>query len=336
MAANVTRVLSSYQILGTRAYNGLASATSLDVSDAHDLLHHVVLHLPALPFLLACHALYVALVVRRITRGREFWLKSLILTVCGAFGGSTLSCVLLGEPAPLFTTASNVMFGYVLIAWWVVEVFPLLRHLFEFRVFMAMLTFFEMIVKGRNVLSFVDKVLGMGFEGGIGTGTVILAGLSGTGGLLLITMDRKLKFGRAAGKGPFSEPGWGFKSPYLIAGIYYVGIDPFGWFADALGFKIKVARDVAKFWLILGLACHATVETLINRNINPVYLVEQFLYAVSRVSPKSVLQEDGPSTSEHPNSQEDETTVKREREMTVKSEGDKNGTLRQRRKARAS
>lgn len=293
------KVLSSYYSLGTQAADYASSAS---LHDAHDLLRWFLLDMPVAPWLLMFHVTYVADRVHALTGGRQFWFKSFVLTAFAAFGGSTLAAVLQGSPAPLFTHSSNIMFGYLLVAWYLVNQSRAVRLLLRSRPLNAVLAFGASAAKARNILAFVDKYILL-FPGSI-AGAIALGGVCGSGGLLFISMEKKARQGFHT-PSEISEPGWGFKSAYLVAALYYMAIDPSGLLFDpSLSTNNLVTRDFARYALSLGLSLHAAVETMLRRHINPVYLFERLLYAVTRVPSEPVLgtiavaQPDGESSSD--------------------------------------
>lgn len=275
---NMDKVLSSYYTLGTRALD-IASTTSLN--DAHDVLRWFLLDMPVAPGLLSFHCLFAAERVHALTGGRQFWFKSFVLTLFAAFGGSTLAAVLSGSPAPLFTTASNTMFGYITLAWYLMDQSRFARLLLRTRPFNALLAFGASAAKARTIFSFID-IFTENFPGAV-AGAIALGGLCGSGGLLFISLEKKARRGFHT-PSEISEPGWGFKSAYLVAALYYIATDPKGvLLRSQVPITYSIARDSARYALSLGLCCHAALETILARHVNPVYLVEKFLYALTRV-----------------------------------------------------
>lgn len=277
MAAMDT-VLSSYYTLGSHA-SRIASSTS--VRDAHDYLHWFLLDAPVVPALLAFHALFAADRVHALTKGHQFWFKSYVLTVFAAFGGSTLAAIFSGAPVPLFTTASNYMLGYITVAWYLVDQSRALRALLRTRPVSAILAFGASAAKARAIFSFMDGFM-VKFPGAA-AGAIALGGLSGSGGALFVSLEKKARRGFHT-PSELSSPGWGFKSAYLVAISYYVATDPEGVLATLpVPVKYYAARDTARYALSLSLCTHAALDMLLERSMNPTYVLDRLFYALTRV-----------------------------------------------------
>jgi TRIC channel len=272
------KVLSSYYTLGLHA-SSLASSTSL--RDAHDLLHWFLLDMPVVPGLLGFHALFAAERVHALTKGQQFWFKSYVLTIFAAFGGSTLAAIFSGAPAPLFTHASNYMLGFITVAWYLVDQSRVLRAVLRTRPVNAVLTFGATAAKARAIFSFIDAFI-VKYPGAM-AGAIALGGVSGSGGQLFVSLEKKARRGFHT-PSELSSPGWGFKSAYLVALAYYVATDPEGILSELpIPVKYSAARDTARYVLSLGLCSHAALETLLARNLNPTYVLDRLFYAVTRV-----------------------------------------------------
>jgi hypothetical protein len=271
-------VLSSYYTLGTHAVS-IASSTS--ARDAHDLLHWFLLDSPVVPGLLALHSLFASERIHALTGGRQFWFKSYTLTVFAAFGGGTLAALFSGSPPPLFTTASNFMFLYITIAWYLVDQSRALRAVLRTRPINAILAFGATAAKARAIFSFMDSYV-VQYPGAV-AGAVVLGGLAGSGGQLFISLEKKARSGFHT-PSEISQPGWGFKSAYITAALYYAVTDPKGILASLpIPIKFSVSQDHARYALSLLLCSHAFFETLIGRHVNPVYAIEKVMYAVTGV-----------------------------------------------------
>lgn len=196
-----------------------------------------------------------------------------------AFGGSTLANVLAGQPAPLFTVSSNYMIGYIIVAWYVINHSSLIRRIVSFRPFTALLAFGAMAAKARSIFSFIDTFV-VQFPGAM-AGAIALGGLSGSGGALFVTLEKKVRLGLKT-PSELSSPGWGFKSAYVAAAAYYVATDPDNWFKEAtIPILYRARRDEARFVISALLSAHAALETLYGKHVNPLYLVEQILYRLT-------------------------------------------------------
>jgi TRIC channel len=277
IAMVVQKVLSSYYTIGSQARDILLNAS---VTDAHGWLRWFLLDVPVVPVLLIFHTLYAADRIHTLTGGRQFWFKSLILTTFGAFGGSTMSAVLSGQPAPLFTNASNVMFAYIIVAWYLVDQSRLVRQFVRTRPFNAVLAFGATAAKARAIFGFMDAYVKR-FPGAI-AGAVALGGLSGSGGALFLSLEKKARRGVHT-PSELSEPGWAFKSAYLVAMLYYLAIDASVLRALPVRMKYSISRDDARFLLSLSLCLHAAFETLLGRNVNPTYLLDSLFYTITGV-----------------------------------------------------
>lgn len=275
------KVLSSYQHLGNTAWSSIL--TSWERASIHDiptLVHWFLLDVPVVPVLLTFHALFAATQTAKPAAGRHFWFKSWVLTVFAAFGGSTMAAVFSGAPPPLFTTGSNYMLGYVTIAWYLVHHVPLLQAFLQLRPIAAVLAFGAQAAKARSIFAFVDAFVGR-FPGAA-AGAMVLGGLAGSGGSLFVAFERKLRLGSAA-TSELSKPGWGFKSAYIASVCYYIGTDPDFVFRSAvIPLRKAWPRDRVRFTISICLCCHAFIEALIGRHINPMYLFENAFYAVTR------------------------------------------------------
>lgn len=286
---HIEKVLSSYQHLGNLAFTAFRSTSR---EDAHNYLRWFLLDMPVVPVLLACHALYASISIYKLTRGQQYWLKSLVLTTFAAFGGGTMSAVFSGLPAPLFTKGSNYMMSYLAISWYIVNHWTLMRNILMLRPVSAMLAFGATAAKARSIFSFVDTFV-QRFPNAT-AGAIVLGGLAGSGGSLFVSVD-KMVHNRFNIPSELSAPGWGFKSAYMAAGLYYIATDP-----DFVlrGFSIPIAyvvnRDDARFWLSAALCFHAAAETLYGKHFNPMFWVESILYALTGVKsvPESVEVDD--------------------------------------------
>lgn len=291
--SHVDRVLSSYQHIGDLVSSTMSKSSRDDV---HNLLRYFLLDMPVVPVLLACHSLFASLSIYNLTRGRQFWLKSLILTAFAAFGGSTLANLLSASPAPLFTNSSNYMMSYIFVFWYLVNHSPLLRYIFSFRLPRALLAFGATAAKARAIMSFIDAFVPR-FPTAV-AGAIALGGLSGSGGSLFVTVEKIVQNGLDT-PSEFSNPGWGFKSAYIAALVYYVGTDPVGWVAERVPFEWGFQRDDMRFAVSFMLCTHAMLETLYGRHVNPVWGLERVLYAVTGVngSTESEVCVDGTQTA---------------------------------------
>jgi hypothetical protein len=273
----VQKVLSSYYSLGSQARDILSNASA---TDAHGWFRWFLLDVPVVPVLLMFHTVYAADRIHTLTGGRQFWFKSLVLTIFGAFGGSTMSAVLSGLPAPLFTNASNVMFAYIIVAWYLIDQSRLFRQFVRTRPINALLAFGATAAKARSIFGFIDQYVKR-FPGAI-AGAIALGGLSGSGGALFLSLEKKARRGVHT-PSELSEPGWAFKSAYLVAILYYLAVDSSVLRALPVRMKYSISRDDARFLLSLSLCLHAAFETLVGRNVNPTYLLDTFFYTVTGV-----------------------------------------------------
>ncbi|CDF77481.1 unnamed protein product [Chondrus crispus] len=287
---HLDKVLSSYQHIGNVVYD---MTTSSSARDAHSLLRWFLLDMPIVPFLLAFHCTFAALNIHRVTSGRQFWLKTLVLTTFAAFGGSTLANVLSGQPAPLFTVSSNYMMSYVTIAWYVINHSRAARAVLSFRPVLAVLAFGATAAKVRSILSFMDGFV-VRFPDAV-LGAVVLSGLAGSGGALFVTLEKIVQDGLQTSS-DFSNPGWSFKSAYLAACVYYVATDPVGWIAAHAPFAtVTFDKEEVRFAVSLALCTHAAFDTLYGRHVNPLYLVEEVLCALTGVR-KPIMVEQVPTS----------------------------------------
>lgn len=212
-----------------------------------------------------------------------------MLTTFAAFGGSTLANVLSGAPAPLFTVSSNYMMSYVTIAWYLINHSTPLRALLSFRPVMAIIAFGATAAKARSIMSFMDSFV-VRFPDAV-LGAIVLGGLAGSGGALFVTIEKIVQGGLET-PSELSAPGWGFKSSYVAALAYYVGTDPTGWIAKNAPFEmLTVDRDEMRFAVSMALCTHAALETLYGRHVNPLYPVEEVLYALTGVRKVAVERE---------------------------------------------
>jgi hypothetical protein len=274
----VQRILSSYYTLGSQARDFVSNASA---RDAHGLLRWFLLDIPVVPVLLAFHSLYAADRIHAVTGGRQFWFKSYVLTIFCAFGGSTMSAIFSGLPPPLFTSASNVMFAYITVAWYLIDQSRLLRRLVRTRPFNAILAFGATAAKARSIFGFIDSFV-VRFPGVV-AGAIALGGLSGSGGSLFLSLEKKTRQGLHV-RSEFSEPGWAFKSSYLVAILYYCAIDPSRALQGLpIRLKYSISRDDARFFLSLALCLHAALETLLGRTMNPTFVLDALFYAVTGV-----------------------------------------------------
>lgn len=270
------KVWNSYTHLGRTAYQ---AATTTSPTDAHLNLRWFILDMPIIPLLLACHCLFAAVIVYRLTNGNQFWLKSLVLTACAAFGGSTLSSVLSALPAPLFTHSSNVMMSHILLAWYVVNHILPLRILLVSRPISAILAFVATTAKARTIFAFMDTFVSR-FPNQP-AGAIVLAGLAGSAGSLFLSMEKIVQRGFIVSS-ELSAPGWGFKSAYLASALYYIMTDPDSLLQDSLLMR-PADRDTARFCIAAALCFHAALETLYGRHFNPLFWPERVFYALTGV-----------------------------------------------------
>lgn len=198
-----------------------------------------------------------------------------------AFGGSTLASLMCGEPAPLFTTGSNYMVPYVVIAWYIVNHSVPARYVLLLRPVRALVAFGAMAAKSRAIMGFVDKVAALWPDAAVGA--VLLGGLSGSGGTLFVSVEKIVQGGLRTNS-EFSAPGWGFKSAYLAAFTYYVGADPAGWIRRHVAVDLPfVDRDDMRFVVSMALCTHAALETFYGRHVNPVFFLEEIFFALTGV-----------------------------------------------------
>lgn len=294
------KVLSSYQQLGATALSSIsASWRQASIHDIHSLLHWFLLDVPVVPVLLSFHVLFAATQTAAPSPARHFWFKSLVLTIFAAFGGSTLAAVFSGAPPPLFTNGSNFMLGYCFVAWYLVHTLPPLRAVLSWRLIKALLAFGAMAAKSRSIFAFVDRFV-IAFPRAA-AGAIVLGGVAGSGGSLFVAFERKLRLGAAA-PSQLSRPGWGFKSAYLAAALYYIATDPDHVLRDAaLPLRAVIHRDHARFAIALALCSHAFVEALIGRHVNPLYALESVFYAVARLERSDAMRRDTPARSKSKN-----------------------------------
>lgn len=312
--------MSSYYTLGNHAAN---IATSSSVRDAHDLVHWFLLEMPVVPGLLFFHSLYAAERVNAMTGGRQFWFKSYVLTIFAAFGGSTLANICANQPPPLFTVASNFMLSYITVAWYVIDQSRALRSFLRLRPISAIMAFGATAAKARAIFAFIDNFI-VKYPGAM-AGAIALGGLSGSGGLLFISLEKKARHGFTT-PSELSSPGWGFKSAYLAAGVYYLVTDPEGILVElAIPVKYSVARDTARYALSMFLCAHAAIETLAGRHLNPLYYFEMLFYAITRVRREPVMVQDAALSAAT-----EASTASATASQARTGKTSKNGSLRQR------
>lgn len=288
-SAGMYKMLSSYQHLGTTAWRSIgASWEKASIHDAWSLIHWFLIDVPVIPFLITFHVLFAAISTYKGGASRHFWLKSLVLTLFAAFGGSTLSSILSGAPPPLFTMGSNYMFGYVAAAWYVVNMVAPIRMLLMFRPVAAVLAFGAQAAKARSIFGFIDGFILRYPRSAVGA--IVLGGLAGSGGTLILGFERKLRMGKAS-HSEFSRPGWTFKSAYLASTLYYMLTDQDSFLRDLFGWNIVIAKDRARFWIALALCCHAAIEALWGKHINPLYIFETAFYLVMRLDSSDVVEQ---------------------------------------------
>lgn len=279
-----SEVAATLSALGQRALaaaGSLSPSTYTGYAEVHGWARHIALDLPVFPYLLFAHALYAADRVHALTGGRQHWLKSYVLTLAAAFGGSTLASVLSGRPAPLFTTAANMMLPMQALCWYLVNVVTPVRGLLRLRLVSAVLVYFATAAKVRSIFGTVDGLVAA-FPASW-SGAIVLGGLSGCGGSLFVSLEKISQFGRGA-PSELSAPGWPFKAAFLSSALYYLGTDPAGLVATAAGVKaLPWSRDEVCFAVSAGLCAHATLCALGGVTFNPLRPVEVLLSAVLRL-----------------------------------------------------
>lgn len=279
------KAVASYRYLFEEAVEMFRGTST---SDVHFHLRDFLLYTPVVPVLITFHALFAALSIYKLSQGKQFWLKSLVLTTFAAFGGSTLSAVFSGQPAPLFTTSSNVMLGYITIAWYIVNHTPI-RPILQFRPITAIIAFGAMAAKARSIFAFIDK-FAVRFPGAA-AGAIVLGGLAGSGGSLFVSIEKVVMHGFSASS-ELSAPGWGLKSAYIAASLYYMATDPDHVLRGLpVSLKYAIHRDEARYWISLALCTHAAMETLYGRHLNPVWPLEEIFFALTRVTKETVVEE---------------------------------------------
>lgn len=271
------KVMSSYFHLGNQAYTFASSVTS---DDAHSFLRYFLLDMPVVPVLLAFHSLNAALNTHSIMRS-TFWLKSLVVTAFAAFGGSTLATVLSGRPTPLFTVSSNFMMSYIFIAWYIVHKSSILRAFLNLRLCKAILAFGASAARMRAMFSFMDSYVREFPQAFLGA--IICTGLTGSGGSLFVSVEKMIQHGSNT-LSEFSAPGWGFKSAYFAASLYYLFIDPDDMLYNITGTTIEIDRATARFYISAAFSIHALLETLYGKHINPLFWLESIFYSFSGLS----------------------------------------------------
>lgn len=283
---HIDKVISSYQHLGRQAYDLVYSTTPTDI---HQLLRYVILEMPIVPFLITFHVTYASLATYRVSQGRDYWLKSLVLTTFASFGGSTLAAILSGQPTPLFTTSSNPMLIYIITAWYIIHHNALIRNILSIRPIHAIIAFGATIAKARSIIAFMDDFM-YKFDHNTAMGAIALGGLSGCGGSLFVSADNGI---RTSFKQPseLSRPGWGVKGSYTAAIVYYLLTDPHSILTQGFGIGIKtgtsIHKDEARFWIALLLAIHAAMEILLGTSINPFSVFDRIAVTITRVNTDS-------------------------------------------------
>lgn len=244
----------------------------------HSNLQWFLLDIPVVPVLLIFHTLFASVKVYELTPVRTFWLKSLILTAFAAFGGSTLAAMLSARPAPLFTSASDVMCLYLVASWFLVQ-HRLVRLLLNSRVGMTVLSFGANAARARAIFRFMDEYMTR-FPRCV-SGAILLGGLAGAGGRLFVSLENIVQRGFAA-PSEFSAPGWAFKSSFVAASAYYILVDDHDVFFD-MGFPSHwlLDKSLAQYYISATLCFHAALETLLGRQFNPLYVFERVLYAIT-------------------------------------------------------
>ena len=273
VAATLARALAAAKALDIPSYTGYA--------ELHGWARHIALDLPVFPYLLFAHCLYAADRTHALTAGRQHWLKSYVLTLFAAFGGSTMAAVLSGRPAPLFTTTANLMMPMQALAWYLVNVVTPFRVVLRLRIVSAVLVYFATAAKVRSIFGAVDGMVDAFPDAW--AGIVVLGGLSGCGGSLFMSLERISMYGRGSAS-ELSAPGWPFKAAFLSAFLYYVGTDPTGLVAARVGVKVLPwTKDEVCLFVSAGLCAHAVLCTLYGSTFNPLRPVEVVLSSVLRL-----------------------------------------------------
>lgn len=282
MAELVEKVVDSYIQLGTNAHRYI-SALTLEDAAAH--ARHLLLDAPMVPMLLTFHCLNAALRAHAIVPRGTFWLKSLVVTTFASFGGSTLAAILCGRPTPLFTVNSNPMMAYIFCAWYVVHRSSVLRAILNTRVPSAILAFGASAARMRAIFSFMDGYVREFPRAALGA--IICSGLTGSGGSLFVSVEKLVQHGAHNSVSEFSAPGWGFRSAYFAAALYYAFVDPDD-VLYGLGLStLDLDRQSARLLISAAFSTHAFFEALFGTHFNILHGVESLIFAVTRLPMKA-------------------------------------------------
>lgn len=207
--------------------------------------------------------------------------------------------------------------SYILIAWYFVHTNSLVRGFLSWRPINAVLSFGAMAAKARAMFTFMDDYV-REYPRAV-AGVIILGGLSGSGGQLFMSAENIVQNGMSTAS-EFSSPGWGFKSAYIAALVYYIATDPEDILYD-LGFSvINTDRTTARFYISAALCFHSFFETLYGTHVNPLFWFDHLFYKITGLerNPKS---SDAFQTRQEPVRQSDPTINSNRNGSHVMSDG---------------
>eukprot|EP00871_Galdieria_phlegrea_P003132 jgi/Galph1/381/GphlegSOOS_G5086.1 len=183
-------------------------------------LAELLIQIPIFPWLVLVHVVNVSLKVAQLPGHNElYWLKSLVLSFMVAFGGSTIAHVLSGKPVPWVFSPNDRLILITFVGWWITNHMLFFQIISRWRIVKATIAAFAAVVKTRSIIQFIDqsqKWFSAGF-----IGTVVLGTISGSGGSLFLTMERKWRLGPGF-LSELSKPTSNLKTAFYISLIYTI------------------------------------------------------------------------------------------------------------------
>eukprot|EP00184_Porphyridium_aerugineum_P002556 CAMPEP_0184707276 /NCGR_PEP_ID=MMETSP0313-20130426/37188_1 /TAXON_ID=2792 /ORGANISM="Porphyridium aerugineum, Strain SAG 1380-2" /LENGTH=301 /DNA_ID=CAMNT_0027168851 /DNA_START=117 /DNA_END=1022 /DNA_ORIENTATION=- len=264
--------------------------TLLQQPYSYPSLKSSVLGIPVFPYLLIPHCIIAVIFAHDAHGGKDHYLKSFIMSYLTAFGGSHLTNLITGRMVPMLSGMGDTMLVTLFVVWFAYRNALWMRKLVKVRLIYAVLFCLATLTRFINVMNATTS-LKSAFPASQ-SGPIILGGLFGTGGGLLLDLD-KVATG-VASLSSLSNPGWGFVTPYVAAFlvVYIPDLANSGAAFDYGFFGIKT--DDVLFVLAFGFSLHALFYEITK------FSLTQWLASVSsRSSTKPKVEEKKLSAAEY-------------------------------------
>lgn len=181
-----------------------------------------LMELPMFPFLVFCHILHVTLKLDRLPGfSHQYWLKTLVVTFCVAFGGSTIAHILCGKVVVWLSFPNDRLMVTTFLAWWLVHCLPWFPLIARWSWIRATVAGFAAVAKARSTMQFVDDVHKWFPIGGGIIGNVVLGTIAGCGGNIFLVAEEKWRVGSSF-VSELSYPTSNLRSAFYISLVYAI------------------------------------------------------------------------------------------------------------------